>query len=125
MIARRNTPSKQAILNVLNSSKSALSQEDIEKMVAIEMDRATIYRTLSRFCEDGIVHKIISEDGKQFFAICIKCEEKISPERHFHFKCLKCKTIECLQETVKFTLPSGYRIEGVNCLLTGYCAKCV
>ena len=73
---RRQTPSKEEVLNVLSKAKKALSQEDIEKKVTVAMDRVTIYRVLNRFCEDGIVHKIVSEDGKQYFALCVNCDEK-------------------------------------------------
>jgi Fur family ferric uptake transcriptional regulator len=73
---RRSTPTKDAVLNVLADSKKAMSQEAIMKKVDIDIDRATVYRVLNRFCEDGILHRIVAEDGKQYFAVCIKCEEK-------------------------------------------------
>jgi Fur family ferric uptake transcriptional regulator len=123
-IKRRNTPTKEAVLNILTKTGKAMSQDAIEKKMKIAIDRATIYRVLNQFCEDGIVHKIIAEDGKQYFAICMKCEEKKSVDHHFHFRCLKCQTIECLQETVHFTIPKGYQVKGVNCLLTGLCKNC-
>lgn len=121
---RRSTPTKDAVLNVLTDSKKAMSQEAIMKNIAIDIDRATIYRVLNRFCEDKILHRIVAEDGKQYFAVCIKCEEKKLADHHFHFRCTQCQTIECLPVAVQFSLEKGYQVESVNCILTGVCKDC-
>jgi Fur family ferric uptake transcriptional regulator len=121
---RRNTPSKEAVLELLTSSKRAMSHDAIEQHVNIEMDRATIYRVLNRFCEDGLVHRIVAEDGKQYFAVCMKCDKNKLDDNHFHFRCIICQTIECLPTPVHFTVPRGYNVESVNCVLTGTCKDC-
>ena len=121
---RRNTASKQAVFDILNSSKAALSQDAIEQEVKGSMDRVTVYRVLNSFCEDGYVHKILSDDGKYYFAICLNCQEKKHQHNHFHFRCIKCQKVECLKEEVNVKLPDGYTLENVNCLLTGYCQTC-
>lgn len=121
---RRNTPAKQAVLDILKLSERALSQEDIEKEVKGTMDRVTVYRVLNSFCEDGYIHKILSDDGKHYFAICLNCQEKKHSHNHFHFRCLKCQKMECLKEEVKVNLPEGYQFENANCLVTGYCSDC-
>lgn len=121
---RRNTPAKQAVLNILNASGKALNQEDIEQEVKGRMDRVTVYRILNSFCEDGYVHKILSDDGKYYFALCTNCEEKKHLHNHFHFRCLKCQKVECLKEEVEVKVPAGYQLQNVNCLLTGYCQTC-
>lgn len=123
-ITRRNTPTKDAVLNVLADSKKAMSQDAIMKKVSVTMDRATVYRVLNRFCEDGILHRIVAEDGKQYFAVCIKSDEKKLADHHFHFRCTRCETIECLPVEVQFSLERGYSVEGVNCILTGVCKDC-
>ncbi len=121
---RRNTPSKEAILEVLTKTGKAMSQDAIEERIQIEVDRATIYRVLNRFCEDGLVHRIVAEDGKQYFALCMKCDENSFTNHHFHFRCITCQTIECLPEAVHFSVPPGYHVESVNCVLTGTCKAC-
>ena len=125
MKKRRTTPAKQEVLNILSSSKQALSQEDIVKEIKGSMDRVTVYRALNSFCEDGYVHKILSDDGKYYFAICLNCKEHKHQHDHFHFRCLSCHKVECLKEEVKVKVPDGYQLESVNCLLTGYCKNCV
>ena len=121
---RRNTPSKEAVLDVLTKAGKAMSQDAIEEKIRIEVDRATIYRVLNRFCEDGLVHRIVAEDGKQYFAICMKCDKNSFTDNHFHFRCKNCETIECLPLPVHFSVPQGYNVESVNCVLTGTCKDC-
>ena len=123
-VNRRNTSSKQAILDIINSSSVALSQEDIETMVKGSMNRVTVYRVLNSFCEDGYLHKVLSDDGRYYFALCKNCGEKKHRHDHFHFRCLKCQKVECLKEKVKVSVPEGYILSDMNCMLTGYCGKC-
>jgi Fur family ferric uptake transcriptional regulator len=122
---RRSTPTKEAVISVLNASNRAMSQDAIEQRIKIEIDRATIYRVLNQFCEDGLVHKIVADDGKQYFAVCKKCDQQTLPDNHFHFRCIKCQTIECLPIMVNFSLPQHYEVEKVNCVLVGTCANCI
>lgn len=121
---RRNTPTKEAVLEVLSKTGKAMSQDAIEQKIGIDINRATIYRVLNRFCEDGIVHRVVAEDGKQYFALCVKCDDQEEPSHHFHFRCLRCETIECLPVEVNFTIPDEYLVENVNCVLTGICKEC-
>lgn len=121
---RRNTPTKEAVINVLYGTGKAMSQSAIEEKINLDSDRATIYRVLNRFCEDGILHRIVAEDGKQYFALCVNCGDKKLPVNHFHFRCTSCQTIECLEEPVYFSVPKGYNVENINCVLTGICNDC-
>lgn len=121
---RRNTATKEAVLSVLNETGKAMSQGAIEKKIGVDINRATIYRVLNRYCEDGILHRIVADDGRQYFALCIKCDENQKPLHHFHFRCTNCETITCLPVPVNFSLPNNYKVETVNCVLTGICKDC-
>ena len=60
-------------------------------------------------------------DAKQYFAVCMKCDERIFTNNHFHFRCTSCQTIECLPDAVHFSVTNGYNVESVNFVLTGTC----
>lgn len=123
---RRNTESKEAVLAILMESSKAMSQDAIERKIEGSVDRATIYRILNRFCEDGIVHKVVADDGKRYFAICLKCDNKVKlPNNHFHFRCTNCETIQCLPAMVDYSIPDGYSVNRVNCVLIGVCNDCL
>ncbi|WP_103068534.1 Fur family transcriptional regulator [Aquimarina sediminis] len=121
---RRKTSSQKEILELLKSSESALNHEMIKKNVSDSIDRATIYRILNRFCEDKIVHKIVGDDGKQYFAFCINCESKKHNHNHFHFRCVGCGKVECLEKEVKVSLPSDYTMHNFNGVISGFCSNC-
>lgn len=121
---RRNTATKEAVLSVLTSKRRAMSQDAIVKQMDVDADRATVYRILNRFCEDEIIHKVVADDGKQYFAVCIKCDNSDNPAHHFHFRCTKCETIECLPAQVEYGIPKGYTVQQVNCILIGVCKDC-
>ncbi|MGV3538951.1 MAG: Fur family transcriptional regulator [Rufibacter sp.] len=121
---RRTTPTQQEILRLLQTSNSALSQDMLEQKLKGEADRVTIYRVLNRFCEDGLAHRIVSDEGKSYFALCKGCEKHHHTHDHFHFRCLTCQRVECLPEKLKVALPMGYQVTQVNCWVSGYCAGC-
>lgn len=124
MVKKRNTPAKQAILAVLQATHKALSQDAIEQAIALGVDRVTIYRVLNGFCDDGIVHRIVADDGRQYFALCRNCSGEHHLHDHYHFRCVSCQQLECLHEQVHVSLPAGYSLGQVNCVITGYCANC-
>ena len=123
---KRNTATKRLVMSVLKQSSSALSHEDIEKNLSEKIDRVTIYRILNSFCEDGKVHKIVSEDGKTYFSPCHHCTAEEHNDNHAHFRCTKCKAITCLDEQPlnKYAVPKGYSISSISTFLTGICPKC-
>ncbi|HEY0299281.1 MAG TPA: transcriptional repressor [Arachidicoccus sp.] len=121
---RRNTATQEAVLAVLTSKRRAMSQDAIVKQMAVDADRATIYRILNRFYEDEVVHRVVADDGKQYFAICVKCDDMAIPGNHFHFRCTKCETIECLPALVEFSISEKYTVHQMNCVLVGVCKDC-
>ncbi len=121
-MGKRNTKSKQLVLDILESEPCALCHEEFQNRLQETVDRATIYRILNSFCEDGIVHRIISDEGKQYFALCNPCDGK--DHNHFHFRCLKCKKVKCMTEEINVNLPGDYHIAGVNAFVSGYCPNC-
>lgn len=122
---RRNTYIKEEILGLLSNSKAAMSQADVEEQISVAADRATIFRTLNRFVEDGIAHRIVSDEGKSYFAIChSKCTAGHHHDTHYHFRCTECNRLECMKDTLKVKLPEGYAIKQANVVLTGTCANC-
>lgn len=121
---RRNTATKTAVLSVLEQAGGALSHDKIRERVTGDMDRATIYRILNRFCDDGIVHRIVADDGKQYFALCEDCSHEAHHHNHFHFRCLNCDRVECLTSEISVNLPAGYRAENFNGVISGQCGRC-
>ena len=121
---RRQTATKAAVLNSLKEAGAALSHEMIQKRIETDVNRATIYRILNRFCEDGLIHRIVADDGKQYFAVCQTCETDQHHHDHLHFRCLSWDKVECLDHEIQLDLPGGYQAKNFNGIVSGYCANC-
>ena len=121
---RRNTPAKTAVLAALEQANTALSHDKLREKITTSIDRATLYRILNRFCDDGLVHRIIADDGKQYFALCEGCVHDDHQHDHFHFRCLECEKVECLTSEISVRLPRGYRAQNFNGVISGVCGNC-
>ena len=122
---RRNTAAKEEILNILKGSNEAYSHDAIQKKISVSADRATVYRILKSYTEQGLVHKIVADDGKQYFAWCNSCKIENHNHDHFHFRCVDCGKVECLSTEVSINLPQGYSSNQLNAIITGNCNSCV
>jgi Fur family ferric uptake transcriptional regulator len=124
----RVTVPRIAIIEVFNSFDHALSHSDIEKHVGDSIDRVTVYRTLSSFEENGIIHKVLDDTSILKYAICSStCSSESHVHNHVHFKCSNCGNSECLVDVKipDFDLPPNYKLEESNVLMNGVCANCV
>ena len=65
----RATELRVALLEIISNLGRAVSYKEIQNSL-IKFDRITLYRTLNSFIERGILHKIILEDNKNFYALC-------------------------------------------------------
>jgi Fe2+ or Zn2+ uptake regulation protein len=123
---KRNTKTKEMVMNLLSDSNSALCHEDIDKKLSGKIDRVTIYRILQGFCDEGRIHKIVADNGKTYYAVCDHCSEGNHQDNHIHFRCIACETVSCINETVlKPKLPEGYSVSGFSLLIFGYCPNCL
>ena len=86
-----NTKQKNELLEFFkeNSDKCFLAK-DIIKNSSISLGEATVYRTLSRFVEDGLLKKFISSEGSG--AYYQYNENSRGCDSHFHLKFFKCIT---------------------------------
>jgi Fur family ferric uptake transcriptional regulator len=114
---------------MLNASGGSLLSEDmIEEQLGqsdIAMpNRSTIYRILNNFCDEGVTHKTISDEGKAYYALCDTCQEESHNHDHIHFQCESCEKVECLEENTSVKLPKGYKLKEANLWVKGLCPSC-
>ncbi len=122
---RRNTKSKQLVLDLFQNLQGAISHTHIEEILKGKMDRVTVYRILQGFCDDGIIHRFVNNEGKSYYALCHNCSSGQHHDNHPHFHCLKCNEITCIKENpVNQTLPQNFVISSIQSFISGYCPKC-
>ena len=105
------TTARVKLLEILKEANRPLCYEEIKN--DISMDKATFYRNISKFEEEGILNAFESNDKKRYF------ELKLKP--HAHFVCVECNRVECIKD-VDIVLP-GYEIN--NVIINGKCRSCL
>lgn len=120
----RLTPQRAKVYEVLRSSKTHLSAEDIYRSVKRALPSisfATVYTILQSFKKYDLVQEIRIVYGKSLF------EVKIEP--HHHFLCRQCRRIfdvdhgPCPQLVKKSC--QGHMIESFQGYFYGLCKDCV
>lgn len=121
----RKTQTRSLVLNCFLQSELALSHHSLEKMLPKSVDRITLYRTLNKFVEHGVLHKI-ENAGQTHFALCQSCDKHNHTDNHIHFQCVDCSSIQCIhqREDIKYTLPKGFAVKQVEVLVKGVCKLC-
>lgn len=122
----RPTSMRILILKRLEKTSAATSLADLESELETS-ERSTLYRTMKKFEEVGIVHQIQDGTGISKYALCEdSCNCEIEKDLHLHFHCSHCKETICLTnyKIPKISLPKGYVVEDINLVIKGICDKC-
>jgi Fur family ferric uptake transcriptional regulator len=105
------TTARKEILELLDSAQKPLSYEDMKSSVS--MDKATFYRNITKFENEGSLDSFETNDKKRYFEI------KLNP--HAHFVCLQCNQIQCIQNfEIKL---DNYEVN--NIIINGTCPNCL
>lgn len=119
----RETKQQKLILNILKSCRCHPTAKELQELVQkedISIGQATIYRTLHRCVEKGMVQKIL-EDGNVY-------RYDVMPD-HYHFKCEVCGKLEDIpltgqmKETLRIQMePRSF--QSANIMAYGTCQSC-
>lgn len=119
------TKGRISILEVLLECSRPLRQDEIAASLRLKpLNRTTVYRTLSKLVEAGIVHKVFVQERAWYFELADKCSVN---QCHPHFTCTKCGSQHCLTE---MSLPmtegphEGYIIHRQQVRFEGICPAC-
>ncbi len=123
----KKTVPRLSVLSILKSRNAAVSQPELEIIFGREIDRVTLYRTLTTFEEKGIIHKILDLKGTANYALCSDfCNKHQHHDEHVHFNCTVCMNVYCLAAlpVPQLDMPSGYNSQTVNFMVYGICKRC-
>ena len=92
-----------------------------------DLDRVTLFRILSIFEKNKLIHSIVLDNGKKFFALC-NHECRVTPNhnhKHIHFVCNKCDDVTCLDldNFPKLKVPN-YTFNEISINVNGVCSNC-
>ena len=119
------TRSRIRLMEILERSDVPISERDIEKEMAHECDRTTIYRNLSTLVVKGLAQRILSDSSVKY-----KLLSQPGPSgqmnHHVHFHCRICDRLICMEDLIvqDFVLPDGYSKIENQFLIVGICKDC-
>lgn len=117
-------PAKEEVQRIMERSANAISHNELLKALGKQYNRVTIYRSLDKLVEEGVIHRIVDLDGVSKFAMCQNCEGA-HEHNHIHFSCVKCQSVSCLEKVVpSFKMPKNYQVQEVNFTVSGICPNC-
>jgi Fur family peroxide stress response transcriptional regulator len=120
------TPQRTAIYQELIKSKNHPDSEDIFRRIKNffpEISLDTVYRTLSKFAEIGLVH-LVEGYGEA---------KRYDPDinNHHHFRCRKCNKIVDFHDKsydnlrIPKAFQKNFKVTNVKIILEGTCDECI
>lgn len=119
------TPPRLQVLGYLIEAARPLSHAEIQEHLP-DLDRVTLYRTLSAFVEADIAHQVQGLDGMWRFC-AHSHEEGGCPGNHPHFLCTACGRMTCLleQSMPRVEVSAGCAVDGKQLVVYGKCERCI
>lgn len=122
------TPQRIEILNIfINNKNEHFTADDIINKINQTIGQATVYRTLERFCQIGILKKIYFKNNEYARYDLLDLDDK---HFHHHLICKKCgKVIEIdddLLDHIENKVQNDYNFQIINheLILHGICSQC-
>ncbi|MGH8595199.1 MAG: Fur family transcriptional regulator [Gammaproteobacteria bacterium] len=121
----RFTPARQAVIEILNATRQALTHHEIERQArtrGVRFDRVTLYRALDWLVANGTANKVATEDRVWRFSAA-----RANHPHQAHFHCNACGIVQCLDfpsAGIALPVPGGFRVERTEVMLRGFCATC-
>lgn len=130
-VGARVTLARVRVLATLLDADRALTHTEVQRRLdetagSDAFDRVTLYRVLEWLTEQGLAHRVASDDRVFRFS----AQPDAHAGAHGHFKCLRCERLICLPSgdgldgAVRALLPPGYAGERVELTILGRCADC-
>lgn len=119
----KRTSCREGILEVIQESGEALSENEIRERLSGTYDRTTFYRTFKTLQRKSILHKIVVDNQMVKYALDNSITMK---KEHAHFFCTVCHTVRCLDSVEVRTplLPQGYTATCTEVIIKGVCGNC-
>lgn len=119
------TANRLIVLRTLDGAGRPMSLTELENKIQT-IDKSGIFRTLSLFREQHLVHVI--EDGGDGvrYELCHSHDDNIDDDLHVHFYCEQCQQTYCLDHipVPGIDLPEGFIMSSVNYMVKGICPHC-
>lgn len=120
------TKNRLKVLSFLLKSDKPISLKAINFKFK-NFDRVTLFRILSKFEENKLIHSIVLDDGKKLFALSKnECSNSSTHNHtHVHFVCKKCDGVTCLDiDNFPILNAPNFTFNEVSINASGICSNC-
>lgn len=121
------TSFRKKLIELFYYSKSSLSIDEIINNISYKVDKVSVYRALSTFEENGLIHKVPDRNNLLRYALCQnECSSVKHSNDHAHLLCSKCNATYCLSN-YKISIENKYKdfiINHSKIILEGNCIDC-
>lgn len=119
------TANRIVVAKVLYASMMPMSMTELENKI-LTIDKSNIFRTLTLFKSNHLVHVIEDGSGGVKYELCHSHHEVVDDDMHAHFHCEVCGRTFCLDHVPipMIEMPDGYMVNTVNYLVKGICPAC-
>lgn len=122
------TKVKVSILLEISQAKRPMSVPEIHAKLKENCDVSTVFRTVSKFKEKGLVHEVNLEEGFYRYEM-ISDTDDISDHHHHHVRCRKCGDIRQIEQCDLAPFEKAIKKLGFTEMehrleFSGICSKC-
>lgn len=124
----KKTSARIEMLKIFIDYDYALSAKEVISHMKKTHDRVTVYRTLTSFEKNGIIHRASEDSNGIRYALCShSCPEKAHTDEHVHIICEKCSQTYCLDsiKIPKIKALEKFLIKKINYTINGICDACL
>lgn len=121
------TRQRKVILSAIKHQKKNFSAKDIYQSLNCEIGLTTIYRTVEKLAEEGIILQVSVDNNTTKYQYIEACDNK----DHFYLSCencgslthIDCKKIQGLTDHIL----EEHQFKPINShiIIKGYCKKCI
>jgi len=118
------TRARLAVLGVLLDASGPMNRIQIAAALPSQVDKVTIYRTLTSLIEANLVHRAYIESRSAFYELAHHCTQT---QCHAHFTCRNCGSTLCLFDLKIPEVQSpytGFVVKRQQVRLEGLCPQC-
>lgn len=125
-IGQRITRLRIAVFKTLLEAEQPLSHPEVQQRLEASetgaIDRVSLYRNLEWLVQNGLAHRVTTDD--RIWRFSARREETATQHPHFH--CVSCGQVFCLPESSVPVprLPVDYSMIEMELVVNGVCARC-
>ena len=130
MASEYKTKQRAIILDFLKENSAHVTARDIATHLSeqgIHIGVATVYRSLDRLCEQGIIRKFVIDERS---GACYQYVQDAECNEHFHLKCISCGALihmncDFLKKMEEHIFDDhGFVVSSGKTVIYGLCSAC-